>query len=715
MGENPLRTIMEPASIAVVGASNKFTTMGTIQYLNLINSGFPGEVFPVHHEEKTVMGKTAYPKIADIPCTPELAMLVVPTRFVPSMLEEFGKLGTKRAVIITAGFREVGDEGSDQEELLKSIAKQYGIRFLGPNCLGIINTQLPLNITVAPVQDFNGKLGIASQSGTYVAQVVSYLHKNGISLSKAISVGNEADIDITDCIEYLGDDESTRAIGLYIEGIRDARRFLEVARRVSTKKPIIAQYVGGTEAGARSGSSHTGALAGPDYIYDGLFAQAGIIRVHTIEDVYKIGWALATQVPPKGRRVGILTNSGGPGTGIASTCDRCGLEVPEFSPELQERISAYLPGHASSRNPVDLTFHVEMAALTEHIPRALFESNEIDGVIIHGINDTGILSMLYPFLQKFVDVSRDDMIKMFEINLDTLIGMPFGFQKPLLISSFFGDEDHGTKLFHEQGIPAYDSPEKTALAMAALYHYSRIRQRALPEKTPTREAPVKARKLMDTSADTVIDEFHAKQILASYGIPTTREALVSSLEEALDAAQSIGYPVVVKACSPEITHKTEQGLVHLGIPSEKELIRAYTELAQHNRVSSVIVAEMLASNREFMAGMSRHRGFPPCIMFGLGGIFTEALKDFTIRLAPLTPSDALEMIDDLRTQKLIGSFRNMPPVNRELIADILVSLAWLALDFPEVKEIDLNPILVVGRRPVVADALMIREMNGEET
>ncbi|HDP26223.1 MAG TPA: CoA-binding protein [Deltaproteobacteria bacterium] len=708
MRDNPLQRILDPSSIAIVGASNTFSTMGTIQCLNLMNCGFTGEVMPIHHREETVLGKKAFARIADLPYAPDLAVLVVPTRFVPSMLEEFGKLGTRHAVIITAGFREIGEEGSHQEQHLVSVAERYGIRFLGPNCLGIVNTHLPLNITVFPIQDFKGKLGLASQSGSYVAQVVSYLHKNGISLSKAISVGNEADIDITDCIEYLGEDESTRAIGLYIEGIRDAHRFLEVARTVSTKKPIVAQYVGGTDAGARSGSSHTGAMAGPDYMYDGLFAQAGIIRVDTIEEVYKVGWALATQEPPRGRRIAVLTNSGGPGTGIATTCEKYGLLVPEFSNQLQEKISTYLPGHASARNPVDLTFHVEMSALTEHIPRTLFESDEIDGVIAYGIMDTGFIDMLYPFMKDFVKLEKEDLIKMFELSLDPLLDMPRAFEKPLLISSFFGKEDHCIRLFHQHGIPTFDSPEKAARAMAALYQYSLIRDRVLPQKKRPGTVPSAARTIMEDNPGPVIDEFHSKKLLAAYGMPTTREYLATSRDEVLAAARSIGFPVAVKGCSPNITHKTERGLVHLNIVSEQDLHNAYTLLAAHTDVSRVIVSEMLTGSREFMAGMSRHKGFPPCIMFGLGGINAEILRDFTIRLAPLIFQDALEMIEGIKAASLLDSFRNMPPVEREQLAELLVSLGEVSLAFPEIKEIDLNPITVVDGKPKIADAIIIR-------
>ena len=699
---------MSPSSIAIVGASNNFHTMGTIQFLNLINSGYPGEVFPVHPKEKEVLGKKAYARVADLPYAPDLAVLVVPTRLVPKMMEDFGRLGTRHAVVITAGFKETGDSGLELEKRIGEIAATYGIRFLGPNCLGIINSHLPLNITVGPLQAIDGKFSLASQSGTYIAQTVFYLHKNGVVLNKAISVGNEANIDIVDCLEYLAEDDTTKAIGLYIEGIRDAERFLDVARKVSSKKPIVAQYVGGTEAGARSGSSHTGAMAGPDYIYNGLFEQAGIIRVDTIEEVYKTGWALATQPPLMGSRIGILTNSGGPGSGIATTCNVNGLEVPEFSEKIQEEVSRYLPGHASARNPVDLTFHINMDALTEKIPEILFSSDEIDGIIIHGIMDTGFIGMLYPYLKNYMDVTEEDFLKASEINMEALLKMPETYNKPLLISSFFGREDHCIRVFHENGIPTFDSPEKAAKAMAAIHRHQIIRQRPSEESERVQGKFIpEAEAVFSEAREKTIDEYQAKKILRLYGIPTTAETLANSLDQALDHARTIGYPLAAKVCSPHIAHKTEEGMVFLNIAHEEDLKKAFLSIREKDNNSSVLISEMLKGEREFMAGISRHRGFPPCIMFGLGGIFTEAFNDFSIRIAPLSLYDAMEMIDAISAKAIIGPYRNMKPVDKETLAHILVSLSQIALDFPDIQEIDLNPIIVEQGSPKVADALII--------
>ncbi len=707
MSSSPLHAIMNPSSIAFVGASNNFAKMGTMQCLSLIHNGFPGEVLPVHPKEEVVLGKKAYHLISDLPYAPDLAVLVVPTGLVPDMLEEFGKLGTKYAVIISGGFRETGEGGRYLENRISDIARRYGMRFIGPNCVGIINTQLPLNLTVASFQDYNGKLGIASQSGTYVTQTLPYLHKHGITISKAISIGNGTSIDIVECLKYLGDDEQTTAIALYIEGISRAGDFLKVAREISARKPIVAQYVGGTKAGARAGLSHTGAMAGPDYVYDGLFEQAGIIRVDTIEDVYKTGWALASQPPLKGPHIGILTNSGGPGTSIATTCNKRGLEIPEFSDEVQKKIRELIPGHASAMNPVDLTFHLDMSVMADKIPRILFDAEEINGVIIHGIMGTAWMDMMFSAVKTMINIPREKFLKLGEVDLDNLIKMPLEYKKPLIISSFFGKEDQSVRVFNENGIPTFDSPEKAGRAMAVLYEYFLIKNR--PHDEPDDVAmPENVKAIVDGVDTEAFDEYTAKKILRAYGIPTTDEAIANTLENALNCAHSIGYPVALKICSPHIMHKTERGMVHLGIKDDESLEKAFNSIRDNDGDSAILVSEMLKGDREFMAGMNYAPGFPPCIMFGLGGVFTEALKDNAIRLAPLSHSDAISMMESLSSRALLGPYRGMKPVDMDAVASMLEALGRLALDFPQIREIDLNPIIITDGMPKVADALFVK-------
>ncbi|MBN1636348.1 MAG: acetate--CoA ligase family protein [Deltaproteobacteria bacterium] len=707
MAANPLHVIMNPSSIAVVGASNNFSKMGTLQLLNIIYSGFPGEIFPVHPTEKEIFGLKSYACVADLPYPPALALLVVPTRLVPELLEDFGKLETRYAIIVSAGFKETGSAGIDLEQEIVSIAKSYGIRFVGPNCMGIVNTQHPLNISVLPVKMPEGVLSIASQSGTYITQTMPYLHRQGIAVSKAISVGNEANIDIVDCLEYLGEDDETNAICLYIEGIRRADRFLEVARRISKTKPIVAQYVGGTKSGARSGASHTGSLSGPDYVYDGLFAQAGVIRVNTIEEVYKIGWTLATQPHLNGSRIGVITHSGGPGTAIVDICDRFGMDIPELSGRIQETIRDMVPGHAAVKNPVDLTFMVDLKPLVDDIPRIIFASDEIDGVIIHGIMDTEFMGFMHPVISQISELEKEAFAKGFEVDLNVLTQLPSKYNKPIVVSSFVTHQDHSTQVLQQHRIPQFDMPEKAARAMAALYQHHLIRKRKEPQAVELMEIPEQAEKIMENLTNISVDEFTAKAILKTYSIPVTNEDIVQTLEQAMAVADKIGYPVALKGCSPVIQHKTEQGMVFLDINDSDDLSQAFEKIRSKDSGIPLLVSQMLKGEREFMTGISSFPGFPPCVLFGLGGIYTEALHDIAIRLAPLGRDDAEEMILSLSSSKLIGPYRGMPPVDMEALSSILMNLSQLAIHFPRIKEIDLNPIIVVNGKPKVADALFI--------
>jgi acetyltransferase len=435
MSTNPLNELMNPKSIAIVGAGNNPMKMGTMHALSIINDGYRGALYCVHPNEATVLGQKAYASVADLPETPDLAFIVVPSQHLPSLMEEFGKKGTRYAVIITAGFKETGQEGRLQEEQVNAIARKYGMRFIGPNCMGIINSQISLNTTVMRLETAPGSLGFASQSGTYVTQVLTYLKDRGVRFSKAISVGNEASLSIVDALEYLGDDEHTRAISLYIEGIRDIPRFLDVARKITPRKPVLAQYIGGTEAGARSGMSHTGAMAGPDHLYEGLFRQAGIIRVDSVEDLYGLGWALATQPRLRGRRIGIITNSGGPGSAIATTCEQGGLTIPPFSESLQQALKPLIPSHAPAGNPVDVTFTMDTTLLTEKLPDIIMQSGEVDGIVLHGAMSSGFIKSIYSHIQNMLNnASLDQLIEATRPKDQSFARLPHIRKIPLTVS-----------------------------------------------------------------------------------------------------------------------------------------------------------------------------------------------------------------------------------------------------------------------------------------
>lgn len=707
MPENPLETILAPRSIAIVGASNNPTKMGTIQYLNLLHSRFPGPVYPIHPKESQVFGAKAYPRIEDLPEVPDLAMLVVPGRLVPDMIERFGAFGTRHAVIITAGFKETGQDGITREHALNEAAQAHGLRFLGPNCMGLVNTHLPLNVTAAPLVSPPGALSIVSQSGTYITQTLQYLHERGVRLNKAVSVGNEANIDIVDVLEYLAEDRETRAIGMYIECIRRPGPFLEAARRITRHIPIIAQYVGGTAAGARSGASHTGALAGPDDIYAGLFKQAGVIRARSIEDVYRFGQALATQPLPAGNRVAILTNSGGPGTAMADTLDCMGMKVPAFSADLQEKLQALLPGHASTANPVDLTFHVDMTLMAQTLPEAILSSNEVDALLIHGIMDTGWADLAYPVFKDLFKISREEFRKSINADVQHLLAMPSRYQKPVIVSSFFGRADRAARRCQDGGIPVFDSPEKAAAAMATLHHYRMIQSKPIDSAKKMRPPAKAVQEMMTNARIEGWSEFDAKELLRAYGVPTCHEVLTDSVDAAIEAAQSIGYPVAIKGCHASIAHKTEQGLVHLDLSSTAEVTAACESIRKVSREAAFLVCEMIHGDREFIAGVHHHPGFPPCVLFGLGGIWTEALQETAIRLAPLSATEALEQLASIHAQTLLNAHRGLTAVDRAALADILVKIGQLSLNYPQIEAIDLNPILIRDGQPVVVDALFV--------
>lgn len=717
MPENPLRLLMNPRSVAVVGASNDFRKMGTIQALSILEDGYSGGVYFIHRKEKTVLGHPAFPTAADLPKAPELAILIVPSSSIAGLLADFGSVGTKRAIIITAGFKETGSAGRGMEEKIKAVARQYGIRFVGPNCLGIINSENSLNTTVAPFTTGPGRLGFASQSGTYVTQALPYLRRNGIRYSKAISLGNEADIDLVDAMEYLGEDEQTKAVILYIEGIRDGRRFVEVARRITPHKPVVAQYVGGTISGARAGASHTGSMSGPDFLYDGIFKQAGILRVPTIEDLYAHGWTLATQPPLRGRRVGVVTNSGGPGTGIAYMCDREGLEVPHFSESLQRDIRPLIEAHASAANPVDLTFDLGMRKLAVTLPEMIMKSGEVDALILHGVMHSGFMVEIFEHLRSYLPgVSYEAFLKGTRSVKEDAFQLPGQYPFPFLISSFFDDTDDCTRGYLDAGVPVFRSPENAARALGSLHRCRLIQERVLSNAPPLSEAKPAALEILGRAKAEgrgALDECEAKRLLAAYGVPVTREAKALTRQDAVEAAERIRYPVAVKACSWEILHKSGRGLIALDLKNEAQIKEAFDGIQKAaGKHVPVLVQEMVFGNREFLVGMTRFPGFAPCVVFGLGGVWTEIHRDTTLRQAPLSDSDAAEMLADLRSSRLLGEYRGMPEVKRGALALILQAVGTIALLHPEIAEIDINPVMISGADPVAADALIGLKAEG---
>ncbi len=480
MRENPLQTIMNPESIVFLGGSNSLQTIGTAQLITLITGGYQGNIYPIHRREKTVLGLKAYPSVSSLDKPADLAIIVIPGKAIPGVLRECGEAGIHHAIVITAGYGETGQQGATLQQELLEIAQKYHIRFLGPNCIGIVNAPLGLNTTWFPNKYRAGHVGIISQSGSYVTQTLTYFEKLGLGLSQAISVGNQADIDMVDCLEYLGEDEQTRAIALYIEGIKRPAAFLQAARKVTAHKPVVAVYVGGSEAGARACGSHTASMAGPDEIYRGFFHQAGILRADNIADLFDWSLALAQQPLPRGNKIAIVTNSGGPGSSMADEANHRGLKVPLLSPAVQDEIKAITPPTASALNPVDITMNYDVDLIYRKLPQLLLKQPDIDGLLFYGIFGT------IHFQDKIAHAggSGNEMLAFMKQMLEKACGefvqLPEKLKKPILCACFSGREDNAVVQIQDGGIPVYPTPERAAGAMAALWEYAKIKNRKLP-------------------------------------------------------------------------------------------------------------------------------------------------------------------------------------------------------------------------------------------
>jgi acyl-CoA synthetase (NDP forming) len=473
IAESPLYLMLNPRSIAFYGASNNFSAMGTTQFANIRDLGFEGSLYPIHPKLDEVQGVRAYRSVLDLPETPDLALMVLPTHIVPQMMEECGRKGIRSVIIVSGGFNEIGGEGVRLQRRIVEIAQQYHMRFLGPNCIGAVNPWHKLNTTFFPYTVSPGFIGMASQSGSFVTQMFDYLGGFGLGFSTAVSVGNEADTDIVDCLEYLAACPHTRVIALYIETVRRGRTFLETARAITPHKPIVALYVGGSEAGKRAGFSHTGAMAGPDRLYGGMFQQSGIIRATSIDELFDFSWVLGACPAPKGNHVIIQTHSGGPGVAAADACGRVGLELPPLSSATQEKLAPFVPPTASMNNPVDLTFTKNPLDYFHAIPRVLLEGRETDGLMVYFLMPTRTVRSALESVGFSEDQVLEQGEKIIEDQSAAIAGLPGKYRKPVIGYSVRTRDDLFIAKLQDKGIPVLGSPERGARAMGALVRYAR--------------------------------------------------------------------------------------------------------------------------------------------------------------------------------------------------------------------------------------------------
>lgn len=473
--QSPLYKIVNPKSIAFLGASNSFAAMGTSCFASLAERGYEGELYPVHPSQEIVQGIKAYKNVADLPCTPDLAVMVLPTRIVCKAMEECGKKGIKHAIIVTAGFKEIGGDGVALEKELVGIALKYGIRFIGPNCIGVTNPHHKLNTTFLSDNSEPGFIGLASQSGSFVTQMTNYLSRMSLGFSTAFSIGNGASIDLVDCLQYLGACPHTKVITMYVEGIDRGREFMETARAIVPDKPIVALYVGGSETGKKACFSHTGTMAGPDMLYDGMFRQCGVIRATSLVEMFDFAWTLGNLPEPKGRNVVIQTHSGGPGATAADACGRMGLELPPLSNKTLDKLADLVPGTASINNPVDLTFSKNPKDFFQKIPGALLEDPNIHMLLTYYLMP--LQTMQRPLVQMglSVDEAQKGAYKMVEHACDAVAGLVDKYKKPLVGFTFRGMEEPFPAGLAKRGVPIYPSPERAVAALAVLARYSELK------------------------------------------------------------------------------------------------------------------------------------------------------------------------------------------------------------------------------------------------
>ena len=700
-----VKFIFSPRSVAVIGASTRKDSVGRAIFANILFSGYTGIVYPVNPKAKGILGVRAYHSVWDIPGEVDLAVVIVPSVAVPAVMEECGEKGMKAAVIITAGFKEIGGEGAELERTVTEISKKYSIPLVGPNCLGVINTDpgISFNATFARGMPKSGNIAFISQSGALGVAALEYAQEENIGLSKFISVGNKADITENDLLALLKDDPQTGVILLYLEDLTDPKGFIELAREITgeipKRKPILAIKSGRTTEGAKAASSHTGALASSDEAYDFFFRQCGVLRVETLEELFDYAIAFASQPLPRGNRVAIVTNAGGPGIMATDACVRHGLQLASFDRRTTENLKKGLPLTANINNPVDVIGDAKEDRYTLALKSVLDDEN-VDGAIV--ICTPQAMTVLRDIACVIADITSK-------------------YKKPVMACCMgVTDISETLKILDEKNIPHYKFPEAAARAMANMSDYAQWIVRARTEVRIFKDVNKKKVKEILTTAQrenrSFLPEPEAHEVLRAYGFPVLDFRLAKNQQECIQYAKEIGYPVVLKIVSPDILHKVDVGGVRLNIENEGELKRAYKDILQSVKsakpeanIWGVFVQKMVEGGKETIIGMNRDPHFGALLMFGLGGVYVEALKDVTFRIAPIRELSAQHMIKEIRGYRILEGYRGEKPSDIAVITECLERLSQLVTDFEEIEELDINPLLVFekGTGAKVVDARIL--------
>ncbi len=701
-GRRPLDALFAPKSVAVIGATEKAGSVGRTVLWNLISSPFGGTVFPINPKRSNILGLKAYPSLADVPDPVELAVIVTPAPSVPGVMAECVEAGVRGAIVISAGFKEIGPEGEELERQVLEQARRGRIRVIGPNCLGVMNPINGLNATFAAGIARPGNVGLISQSGALLTAILDWAREEQVGFSSVTSLGSMLDVGWGDLIYHLGDDPNTNSIIIYMETVGDARAFLSAAREVALTKPILVIKPGRTAQAAKAAASHTGSLTGSDEVLDAAFRRVGVLRVDAIEDLFSIAEVLAKQPRPRGRRLSILTNAGGPGVLATDALISGGGQLTELTPETMEAFNAILPGPWSHNNPVDIIGD----APPERYAAALEIAAKDPG-------SDGLLVILTP--QAMTDPTR---------TAEQLVPFAHIEGKPVLASWMGGaDVEAGTAVLRRAGIPTFPYPDTAVDMFNYMWRYSDglralYETPVLPDDEASAVNRALAREVIDAARGegrTILTEFESKQVLSAYGIPITETRIAASEDEAVAAAEAIGYPVVVKLYSHTITHKTDVGGVQLNLGDAGAVRGAYRAIrtaveqrrgAEH--FEGVTVQPMINyTGYELILGSSIDPQFGPVLLFGMGGQLVELFRDRALAIPPLTTTLARRMMERTRIYGAFAGIRGRQPIDVGALEQILVRVSQLVVEQPWVKELDINPLLASPERLIALDARVV--------
>jgi len=661
---------LAPRGVVIVGASADPGKLGYAQARNLVESGYRGAIHFVNPKGGTLFGQPVYVSVAEVPDPVELAVLLVPAPAIPPALRECGQRGIPAALILAGGFRETSAEGAALEAECVRIAAEYGMRFIGPNSVGLLNTYLPMDATfLPPPHPMQGDVALLSHSGAMCLVVIGWALEHGFGFSRLISLGNQANVSETDMLAVVADDAQTAVVTMYLEGVSDGRRFVDEASRVARQKPVVALKVGRFASGRRAAASHTGALAGQDSAYEAAFRRCGVIRANTMQELFDWARSLAHSPLPQGRSIAILTNAGGPGVAASDALEANGLRLADLSEETRTALRSLLISAASVNNPVDMLAGASPHQYATSL-QILLADPGVDGVIV-----------IFPSSPIYSDVDV----------ADALIPVIQASSKPVLTALLGGIRVKGAvERFRAAHLPDFELPEWAAVAMSVLLQRAEFLGRAA--QTPLR--PIAAKPSFS-------GDIH--QLLAAYGIPTAAVELATSAETAAAIANRMGYPVALKVASPDISHKSDVGGVLLGLDNPQAVVQGYDTVIANARaarpgahIEGVHVQRMIPPGQEVIVGVVRDPQFGPLAMFGSGGVEVEGLKDVAFALAPLTAADADYLLDNTWAGRKLRGFRNLPPADRQAVREVLVRLGQLAEDFPEISEIEINPLRVLA-------------------